>query len=845
MRSLAGVSVRALVRSRRRYVLTSVGASLGVAVLFAVLVVSGASRDALDAAIAGQTGRADVVVSPTGSFDATLPAGAAAQVRALPDVVTVVEVAGTRSSLRPVEDTGPLEDPRSNIVSLTGWGEGHEELHDLARRSGSAPAAGQPEIEVPLALAERFELEVGDAVRVAAPDGPVEMRVVGILEDRGAATGNQGSVAFTSMATVRTLLGNPEAVTGLQVRLAPGVTPTSWIAANRDQLTGLSVQDAGDLAAGFKSFVDGVNAAMTLVAAIALFVGGFLVYLTFSVAVAERTRMLGTLRALGTVARRVRRMVVLEAALLGTICAGIGLVIGYGLAALAIDMFGGLLDLDLGGLGTPVGPAVVSAALGVLVAVAASWSPARRAARIDPVSAMRGGSLAIERPARRWLGPVLGVVGLVVGLVGGSPTMTGLGLLFLFTGAVLAVHLAIGPLGRVAGGVMRRVSPGTGAIAVRHLERERSRSSYTLALVMVSMSAILAIGATNLAMSDSLDTVLDGQASAIQVGAPGALAAGVQEELAAVEGTGVVSPLRFGETSLRVSTTDAAGNLTSQRAIDESFLQIIEPTTFFEVASLPYTNGDDASVRDALAAGGSIVLSAPDANALGVGLGDEVQVDTVDGPRPFTVAGTYAVFGGGFGTIASAADLEPLGGGRVHGFLVGTDGGDIEALAERIRGQVGERHHLIVDSPADTRAFANGQLAGFFSLAYAILALTAVISLLGLANTLVVAVLSRTREIGVLRSYGARRRQIRRMVTVEAMTMSAIATVLAAPLAAVVGFAVVNAQRDALGAELSFRYPWPLLVPLALGGLAVAALAAAAPSRRASRLAIVDTLRSE
>lgn len=842
MRSLAGVSLRTLARSRRRYALTAVGASLGVAVLFAVLVVSAASRNALDEAIGGQTGSADVVISPTGSFDALLPPDTAAMVRSLPDVETVVSTVGTRSSLRTTGDADA--DPREDIVFVTGIGDGYQRLHELRRLEGRAPAAGAAEIEIPRALATRRGLDVGDRAQLATPDGPVEVEVTGVLADVGAATANQGTVAFASAETVRGFLGAPGATNGVQVDLAPGVETARWMEEHRDVLAGVSVQDAAELASGFRGFIDSINGALTLIAAIALFVGGFLIYLTFSVAVAERTHVLGTMRALGALEKRVRRMVVVEAALLGAVCGLIGLVVGYGLSVLAVGLVGELLDLDLGGGGPPVGAALFSLAVAVLVAMAAAWLPARRAARVDPVSAMRGGALAIERAPRRWLGPLLGAAGLVLAVAAGSVAGRGLGLLALLAGAVLSVHLAIAPLGRLAGVAIRRLSPGTGTIAVRHLEHERSRSSYTLALVMVAFAAVLAVGASNLAMSDSLDTILDRQASAIQVGAPGALDPSVASELSAVDGVGEISPLRFGNTEITVHERGPDGAPASTRR-SRSFLQIVDPATYFEVSSLPYVRGDDGSVRAALAAGGAVVVPTPELNRLGAAVGDTVELSTVDGPAPFEIVGSYAVMGGGFGTIASTVDLERLGGGRVNGFLVSTDGTDVEVVTERIRDTVGARHQLIVDSPADSREYATSQLAGFFSLAYAILAVAAIISLLGLANTLVVAVLARTREIGVLRSYGARRRQLRGMVTIEALVMCAIAVVLALPLAALMAGGLISGQRSTLGAEIGFRYPWALIPPFALGALVVAAAAAAVPARRAARLEIVDTLRAE
>lgn len=854
MRSLAGLSVRTLVRSRRRYLLTAIGASLGVAVLFAVLVTGEVTRAALDDAIRGQTGRADVLIAPAGAFDSTLPAGTRQRVAALPDVAEAVGSISMRSAVRTDADpdAGTGAASRERIVFVSGAGPAQDRMNERTRMAGREPAVGAPEVDITSSLAERLEVGLGDRLSLAGPAGPVSVTVTGVLADRGAATANQGAVLFSSVATVQGFLGHPGAANGVAVDLEPGTDAAEWIAAHRTALRDVSVQEAANVAAGFRSFIDGVHAALTLVAAIALFVGGFLVHLTFSVAVAERTRTLGTLRALGAVRRRVRRVVVGEAALLGAVCAAGGLVIGYLLSVAAVGLIGSLLDLDTGTVGVPVGAAVLSSVVGVAVAVLASWLPARRAARLDPVLAMRGGAVAIERPPRRWLGPVLVPLGAWVGYGAGSITVSALGVALLLAGAVLSVQRAMAPLGRLAAALARRVSPGTGTLAVRHVDAERSRSSHTLALVMVSLATVLAVAASHRAMAASLQEILDEMAGAVQVGAPGAVDDALGAELAAVPGVGTVSPLRFGITEVVFRPAGAgagAGQVGAGGAVGErrstSTLQIVDPSTYFDVAGFPYVQGDEATVRAGLVSGGAVVLPVPDANRLGAGAGDVVELVTVDGPAPFTVVGTYAVVGGGFGAVVSAVDLDRLGGGRINGFLVGTDGADADAVADAIRRGPGARHQLVVDSPGDTRAYAEQQLSGFFGLGYAILAVAAVISLLGLANTLVVAVIARTREIGVLRSYGAPRRQIRSMVTVEAVTLAAIALVLSLPLAAAMGVSIVKAQRATLGASIDFAFPWMLVPPLAVGALVVAAVASAAPARRAGRLQVVEALRSE
>lgn len=842
MRSLAGLSLRTLRRSTRRYLLTAVGASLGVAVLFAVLVTSDASRRALDDAIRGSAGSADVFIGVSGVFDATIPPGTPDTVAALDGVESIYAGVGFRSALRTEDELANAADAgsiRDSIVFVNGLDSGFETINDLAIADGRLPAEATPEIVIPRRLADRLDVSLDDTVALATPSTPASVTVVGLLEDTGAATANQGGVVYSSAPTVRFLLGNAEAVTGIQVDLADGVESEAWIDEHAEVLADVAVQDASELAAGFRTFITGINNALTLVAAIAVFIGGFLIYLTFAIAVAERTKVLGTLRALGATRAQVQRVVVLEAVLLGFVCGLIGLVIGYGLSAVSVGVVGGLLNLDLSGADLPVGSALFSVAVGVIVSAAAAIVPARRAARVDPVAAMRSGSLAIERSPRRWVGPTLLAVGVVLAVVtSGNAALGGLGMLALLAGAVLSVHQAVGPVARIVGAGTARLAKGTGGIAVRHLERERTRSSFTLALVMVALATILSVAAANLAMGAGLDEILDQQASAIQVGAPGAVDGSVASELAAIDGVDVVSPIRFGEMAVTTDETDSPSPI-------NSFMQMIDPDTYFETSSLPYNEGDDATVRAALADGGAVVLPSTDANRLGVVAGDTVVVSTQDGPAPFDVVGVYAVIGGGFGTVVSDVDLVRLGGGRINGFLVSTGDADAEAVATTIRETVGRDHQLVIDTPDDTRAYANGQLNGFFSLAYAILFVAALISMLGLANTLVVTVLDRTREIGVLRSTGARRRQVAAMVTVEATTMAVVAFVLSLPLGALLAWGVISGQRETIASSISYQFPFGLVAPLLVVTVIVSALASLVPARRAARLEIVDTLRFE
>jgi putative ABC transport system permease protein len=834
------LSYRGLIARRARYLLTALGTMVGVAGLFSVLVTAGVMSRALRDTVHGGAGHADVVIGPVGAYDATLPAGLEAQVAQLPGVERATPSLGIRSLLQPnLAPPAPGTPPnftQDQIVFLHGVEmPSYTQVHPFTLTAGRPFNPGAQEMIVSRSLASRMNLRVGQTVAMASPSGASQLSIVGVIEERGAGQADNGSVAYTSLSAARALYGRADASNDIDVVLSKGTSARSWIDHHRAALGDrVAMQEASQIASGFRSFISAVNAALTLISVIALFVSAFLIFLTFSLAVAERTRLYGTLRALGAVPRQVHRVVVVEAALLGLASSVGGIALGYGLAAASVGLLGSLLRLTLPSVGLPVGAVVVSLLVGTLVSVVAAWVPARRAAALSPVAAMRFGHQADERRRRVW--PRVAVLGLGLALIyGPSPTpIRSLAAILVLLGAVLLVPFLVRPLARCLGPVTRRLAPGVGDIAVMHLVKERSRSAYTLALIMVVLGMILAVGASNVAMNRTLDQVLTRQAgSDLQVVAPGAFEPGVANQLTTIHGVDQLSPVRFGQTDL----LDGA-------RVTNTFLTVIDPASYFRLASFAWVQGDSGSARSALLGGHAVLLPDATASAMGVRRGRPVSLRTNRGVEQFTLAGTYAQLGPGFGAVASTTDLFLFGAGRPNGFLVSLKpGADPETVRKAIMGRLGAHQPLLVQTAAMIKAQARAQLRGFFSLAYAMLVLAAATGLLGLANTLVFSVLLRTREIGMLRSSGAVRGQIRGAVLVEAATLALVAFLLAIPLGSLLGAGLISGQRATFGFTVHFTFPWGMVAPVGLIALTIALAASLFPARRAGRIEVVSALR--
>jgi len=835
LKSLGSVALRNLSRRRGRYLLTASGTALGVAVLFAVQIMSGATTNALDKAVNGATGESDVAIRPIGNFDAALAPEIPGKVAALSGVEKVVASAGFRSAL--VNPKKPPEvNARPRFVFVIGVDlAADREIRSYELKAGKLFADRADEVVIGDHIATAIDVVVGDEVLVAAPTGQAHVRVVGVLANSGAGNASGGDVVYTSTAVSQRMLGKGAVLNGMDVVLKDGVDAKEWITDHRAALgDSVSMIKSSEAEAGFRSFILAVNAALTLGSAIAVFVGGFLIFLTFSLAVAERTRTYGTMRALGALPKQIRGVVVREAALLGLGSSVIGLFIGYALAFLALQLVSTLLDLRLPGLGLPLGPAIFSVGVGVLVSVVAAWLPGRRAAALSPVTAMRAGAVRDETAGRPVIGATLVGGGIALTFVVGQGVIRIVPTLLVLFGAVLLVPIVLGPLARLLGALTRRLARGVGEIAVMHLVKERSRSAYTLALVMVVLSMLIAVGTSNVSMSDTVDTAIERQAGgAIQVGAPGALDPAVEKEVKAFDGVKATSALTFGLI-----------DITDDGAPPDQFFTMIDPATYFDIASFPWIDGDDASAKAGLERGGAIILPEQQAIRIDVKRGGEVHVRTSQGIKPFTLIGTYGQIGNYFGPGLSMKDAALFGAGRPNGFLLSVrDGVDTRALRDKMRATLQPKYNLEVQTSDDIKEEAHAQLQGFFALVYALLFVAALVGILGLANTMVVSVLSRTREVGMLRSTGALRRQARAMVLVEAATLALVAYVLSLPVGWLLSTGIVVSQRSALGFTIDYVFPWGIIPILLIMTLLVAAVASLVPARRIGRLEIVEALR--
>jgi putative ABC transport system permease protein len=845
--TLRGIGRRLLTDRRPRVVLTTAGVVLGVALFTGCLLTTTTASQGFEAFARETTGDADVIATAPGGAMRTItsPRGGELEddvVARLAELPGVDRASGLLGVPTVFEGPDGRTEQRVNFpvaAALVGVElRPDETLYPVVLASGRLADDGADEVVVPHRLARSLGADVGEPVSISTEAGPLAMTVVGILEPAG--IGNLDDVGFTSLATARRVSAQPTAVTQVAIALDDGVDTEAWLEDSRALAPeGAALTDAGEALRVFREQIGALSGAMTVLGGGLLLIAAFLIYLTLSMSVAERTRLYGTMRALGATRAQVRRVVYAEALAIGGVGTALGLVLGIAVAAGLRAATDRLLSL-FGGPQLELTPwvFVVAAAVGVGVSLLSAMVPARRAARIDPAAAVRATTADLSlRAAHRTFAVLLTVFGVIV-ITRPSLSTVLVGMILLGVGTVRLVPFLIGPIARALSPLITRLSRVGGRVAVQHLVAERTRSAYTLALVMLVMTMAVAILSIYSSFTTSLDRQLTATiGDALAVEAASSFDEVFMDELRTVDGVEAITPRRSATASYIGRDGDPVDVVVSA----------IDPATYFDVGGLLFTEGDEASTAAALAAGDAVVLPAPTAGRLGVGRGDTITMRTLAGDREFEVAAVAELSNLTAELVTGVRSAPAFGALAVEDILLlASPGHDPEVVRDRIEDELSDRATFIVVTGDEYRADTRGQIGGGINSFFLLLGLAAIVGTFGLANTMAVSVAGRHREIGVLRAIGARRRHVRGMAITEALTLAVTALVLALPLGLLVSHPLLRTTREQLG-DLTVHHevPWSVIPALVLVGAAVAVGAAAWPAGRASRIEIDDALRFE
>ncbi|MGW3424266.1 FtsX-like permease family protein [Streptomyces phaeochromogenes] len=851
-------TLRSFLAHKGRLLLSALAVVLSVAFVAGSLIFSDTVTRTFDRLFASTS--ADVTVTPKEDLESQIPSGAIATVPTslVARIGKVDGVTRTRPDVS-VENVTVVDSDNKSVGPTTGaptiaadWYVTERSPVELT--SGHAPR-GADEALLDADTADKKNVGIGDTLTVIAQPGSFKVKVVGIATFK---TTNPGAaLVFLDPAVAPAeLLGRTGVATSIQVDAAEGVSDAQLkqrIAAEIGSGTyelETADEQAETAASQLGGFLDVIKYVMLGFAGIAVLVGVFLIVNTFSMLIAQRTRELGLLRALGADRRQVRRSVLLEATLLGLVGSTLGLAAGIGLAIGLIELMG-LFGMNLKttemviGWATPVAAYVV----GVGVTFVAAYLPARRAAGVSPMAALADAEIAgVGRPLR-----VRAVVGLIVGALGaaalvGCATATetgpaasllGLGVVLTLLATVIAGPLLVRPVIRVLGGFFPAVFGSVGRMSQRNALRNPRRTGATAAALMVGLALVGGMSVASASMSKSFDDQIDktlGADFVVQNANFLPFPQEITEKVRDTEGAGLVVRQRFAPVAVRLPDgkrveTTAAGY--------ESQLD--------EVARITYAEGDTAAAL----ADGNIAMDAGFAKDHDVRLGSTIPVEFPAGQKAELkvaaltdqdAAEGFGTQGGlflGFGTIE-----KYVPGGQDSALYVNAASGtSADALRANLDKTLDPYPQVQVRDLADYKKLIHDQIAVLLYLVYALLGLAIVIAVLGVVNTLALSVVERTREIGLLRAIGLARRQLRRMIRLESVVIAVFGAVLGLALGLVWGVCVQ--QVLALQGMKAFAIPWTTLVAVVVGSAVVGIVAALLPALRASRMNVLAAIAHE
>ena len=695
---------------------------------------------------------------------------------------------------------------------------------------------------------------LGERVKIVGEQGAQRYTLTGAARFGDVASVAGYPVAIATLPAAQALAGKQGKVDAISVAGDEGVTPTQLRGRVRLALAGEPVNvrtgadDAEAQAADLEDQFSFLRTALLVFGGIALFVGAFVIYNTFSITVAQRTRELALLRTLGATRRQVLRSVVLEAAVIGTIASVVGLLGGL-LLVPALRALLAAIGAELPSTDSVIATRtiVVSLLVGVVVTVVASIVPALRATRIAPVAALREGLATPTKAGRgRLIAATLLCLGgagvLAYGLFGGgsgssAAATLGAGSVAIFLGVALFSPQLVRPIAAVVGAPLQRLAGVTGRLARENTTRNPARTAATAAALMVGVALVAFVTIFAAGLRGSIDRAVDRAfAGDLTVGAKngfGETPPAVTAALRDVAGVGAVSAVRFteGKVTGKPDTTSVVG---------------IDPQTLTETYKLRWKDGSDAT----LARLGDDGILADVGYSKSAKVGDRVSMLTPAGKRVSYVVKGVLDEGSDFGLLGGglvipnahlAADFDAKDDAFV--FLRYAPGADPDATRAAIDRMLAAR---FPDSQTSDREEVKKQQADQINqllyLIYALLALSLIIAFFGIVNTLALSIFERTRELGLLRAVGMSRRQVKRTVRLEAVITSLIGALLGLVLGVAFALAISRPLEEE-GFKLTF--PIGTLVLLVTFGALAGMLASLWPARRAARLDVLKALAYE
>lgn len=843
------VTWRNLAARKLRLLLSAFAIVLGVAFVAGSLIFTDALDGSFDDIVDGSTADVEIAYHGATSWDSgpdsrVIDASVVGRLAELPEVASVhpwtqlstVFVIGSNGKVVGGNGAPGLAFNYNGAKAITG-------RPILTLQEGALPdGAGQVALDG--ATADRAGYDIGDTVRLVTPGRPptIEAELTGTVRF-GAGGLNGATLTILDRQWMQDqFFGGQDVYNSISLTAADGVSQQELADAAQQVLPkGVEARTGDAVVEDTKNQIDQImgflNTFLLVFAAVSLVVGTFLIINTFSILVAQRSRELALLRALGASRGQVNRSVLLEALGVGLVGSTLGLIGGYGLA-IALKALFGAFGLDIGDARFAIAPrtVVASYAVGILVTVAAAYLPARRASRVAPVQALRDDVAMPESSlhVRMLVGSLLVAVGaasMAAGLMdlGGNALIEiGAGMLAMLIGVALLSPLVGRPFIRLFG-VAFRPFGSIGRLATENSLRNPRRTAATASALMVGLALMTMMSILGSSASASTDEAIKtGLTSQFivsnAVGQP--FSTDVARQIRTLDSVDTVASLRYAS-----ATVDGK----------PAFMAAVDPEDLSAVMDVPLDAGSLGELTD-----GTVFVGASTAERRGLKVGDRLTVTFQGGKAEVVVAG---ILGTGSALPAewlitqktlAKGGLAPLDSMLFVKKAVGVSTAD---LREDVDAITADLPTVTLKDPQEFADEQKAQINQLLYLIYGLLVLSVFIAALGVVNTLALSVIERTREVGLLRAIGISRRQLRTMIRLESIVIAVFGAVLGLAMGLAFGVTLMRSLEDeGLSAIV---VPWATLVAFVVASAVVGVLAAVFPARRAAKLDVLRAISTE
>ncbi|MGW3011724.1 ABC transporter permease [Streptomyces sp. NPDC001219] len=839
-------ALRNVLAHKARLLMTVLAVMLGVAFVSGTLVFTSTLSDAFRNSSQKSFENVDVTLHAA-SDDASSDAPGKSPQLDRPLLDTVAKVPGAATTIGLVDGYTAIADKHDKLIgsgfSTRGSNyfpgkDGKDSRYPL--RDGTAPTRAD-QFALDARTADRAGYRVGDTVRISV-DGPVrEQKLTGIFTTDDSKVAAGGTLALFDSKSAQKLFHQP-GFSEIQVTAASGTSQTALRQAiekalpqgSAETMTGKQLADGQ--AKMVEQQMEGMKTGLLVFAGISLFVGLFLIANTFTMLVAQRTRELALLRAVGASRRQVTRSVLIEAFVVGAIAGVTGLLAGIGIGA-------GLRALmSTTAEAVPDGPLVVSPTavltalgVGIVITVLAAWLPGRRAAKIPPVAAMNSVHAVPTTKSlvvRNTIGALFAGAGTAAVLVAtgmkDGKAMMAVGAVLLVIGVFILTPLLSRPLIALASPVLRLFGTA-GTLARQNAVRNPRRTAATASALMVGLTLITGMTVIAGSVQKGIDKLASESLKAdyvISMDSNLPLSPKVAKKVKGADGVVASSPMREGA----ARTDRGAEQLTG-----------VDGRSFGTLTQLPFTDGSLGSLR-----GDQIVVDQDTAEYNGWRAGSSVPVTFLDGKKTtLTVAGVYQGNDMFRGIILDNATLAPHQKSATDKqVLVKMDGGATDAHKDALAKALGNSPAITVADKQDISAGIAKMFNLMLNMLYGLLAMAVIVAVLGVVNTLAMSVFERSQEIGMLRAIGLDRRGIKRMVRLESLVISLFGGVLGVSLGVFFGWAAGELLAKVLP-SYELVLPWGRLALFLTLAAAVGVLAALWPAHRAARMNMLAAIKAE